>query len=57
MSCHTGGHRRHGGHHGCCCGFPRRFFSREEEKKRLEKYRDQLKSELTGVEEELKKMG
>jgi hypothetical protein len=57
MTCHTGGHRRHGGHHGCCCGFPRRFFSREEEKKKLEKYRDQLKNELAGVEEELKKMG
>ena len=57
MSCQTSGRGHHGGHHCCCCGFPRRFFSPQEEKKKLEKYRDQLKNELAGVEEELKKMG
>jgi hypothetical protein len=40
----------------CCC-FPRRFVSSAEEKERLERYREQLKKELAGVEEELKKMG
>lgn len=53
---------RRGGPHGvgfhgswCCC-FPRRFISSAEEKERLERYSEQLKNELAGVEEQLKKM-
>jgi len=39
----------------CGCGLSfRRFFSAGEELKCLENYRDQLKKELTGVEEHLK---
>jgi hypothetical protein len=41
---------------GCCCCPPRHFVGSRERKERLEKYRDQLKNELEGVEEELKKM-
>jgi hypothetical protein len=44
------------GHQGCCCCFPRRYYSAQEEKERLQRYRDQLKKELAGVEEQLKKM-
>jgi hypothetical protein len=39
----------------CCC-FPRQFVSQQEHKEQLEKYREQLKNELGGVEEALKKM-
>ena len=43
---------------GCCecgCGSSfRRFFSSEEERECLETYRDQLKKELAGVEEQIK---
>ena len=39
---------------GCGPGF-RRFFSTQEERERLENYRDQLKKELAGVEERIKK--
>jgi len=39
---------------GCGCGpFPRRFFSKSEEKEWIENYRDQLKSELAAVEEQI----
>jgi hypothetical protein len=41
----------------CCCYPPRHFVGSREKKERLEKYRDQLKNELEGVEEELEKMG
>jgi len=46
-----------GAHQPCCICFPRRFVSSAEEKERLERYREQLKKELAGVEEQLKKMG
>ena len=40
---------------GCGCGSSfRSFFSAKEEQERLEKYRDQLKKELAGVEECIK---
>jgi len=58
-----GGHSPHdmpfhmGRHHPWCLCFPRRFISPAEEKERLQRYRDQLQNELTGVEEQLKKMG
>lgn len=38
---------------GCGTGF-RRFFTSREELERLENYRDQLKKELTAVEERIK---
>ena len=45
---------------GCCgCGcetFSRRFISQAEEKERLEGYANQLKKELTGVEERIKEL-
>lgn len=38
----------------CGCGpFFRRFVSAKEERERLEEYRDQLKNELTAIEEHL----
>jgi hypothetical protein len=54
---HHGGPYRMGSHHSWCCCFPRRFISSGEEKERLERYREQLKKELAGVEERLKEMG
>ena len=37
---------------GCGCGQPfRHFRTKEEEKEMLEKYRDQLKQEIAGLEE------
>jgi hypothetical protein len=46
------------GHGGCCCGgfFRRLYISREEERDWIEKYRDELKKELIGVEERLKEL-
>jgi len=38
---------------GCCCGLPRHFMTKAERREALESYRDQLKNELTGVEERL----
>jgi hypothetical protein len=40
---------------GCGCG-ERRFLSRKEKVEMLEEYRESLKCELEGVEEELKKL-
>jgi glutathione S-transferase len=43
----------------CSCGgefFHRLYFSHEEEREWLEKYRDELKKELAGVEERLKEL-
>lgn len=57
--CQQGANQRTGGVLGCTCGccgcgpFFRRFISVEEEIERLEKYRDQLKRELQGVEERI----
>ncbi len=59
--CQPGGGQRSfgawGSNCGCCgcgCGpFSRRFISAKEEQERLEEYRDQLKSELAGVEEHI----
>lgn len=44
----------HYGRHGMCCCHERMFFGRKERKEMLEKYRESLKKELDGVEEELK---
>ena len=55
-----------GGEHGahkavasqCCCHGPsRHFITKAERKEALEQYKDQLKKELTGVEEHLQEMG
>jgi hypothetical protein len=52
--------RRGLGNCDCGCGgggfFHRLYISRDEERERLEKYRDELKKELTGVEERLKEL-
>lgn len=61
--CHEPGHNSSAEHHGsghsggrdaCCCGHS--LLSREERISMLEKYRNSLKSELEGVEEELKRL-
>lgn len=36
-----------------CCGPTRHFISKAERREALEQYKDQLKKELTGVEEHL----
>jgi hypothetical protein len=44
---------------GCCCGcgtFPRRFFAAKEKEDRLQKYADELKKELAGVEEHIREL-
>ena len=42
---------------GCGCGtFIRRFISTKEELERLERYRDQLKDEIAGVEERIREL-
>jgi hypothetical protein len=45
---------------GCgCCGagtFARRFISPKEEREALEAYRDELKKELAGLEEHMRKL-
>ncbi len=46
----------HGGAGGCC-GMTRQFMTKEERRESLEAYREELKKELTGVEEHLKDMG
>ena len=63
MQGHHGGHIGHEAHHkgmahgmcGCGCG-GRKFLSRKEKIEMLEDYRESLKNELEGVEEELKKL-
>ncbi len=63
MQGHHGKHAFHGiphggmihGMHGGCCG-GRRFLSRREKIEMLEEYRESLKNELEGVEEELKEL-
>lgn len=49
----------HHGHHGAgCCGIPqRRFMTKKEKHETLEKYRDQLRNELQGVEERISDLG
>jgi hypothetical protein len=42
------------GEAGGCCGMTRQFMTKEERRETLEAYREQLKKELTGVEEHLK---
>ncbi len=41
---------------GCCVPFERRFVSAKEERERLEKYRDELKKELAGVDQRMKEL-
>ena len=61
MQGHHAGHIGHGAHHRgmahgmCSCG-GRRFLSRKEKIEMLEEYRESLKSELEGVEEELNEL-
>jgi hypothetical protein len=60
---HHAGHIGHGAHggmaHGMCgCGCGgRRFLSKRERIEMLEEYKESLKNELEGVEEELKELG
>lgn len=41
---------------GCCKSFSRNFRSSKEEQELLNKYRDQLKKEIEGVEEHLERL-
>lgn len=46
----------------CCCpcgclSVPRHFLSRKEEREVLERYKEELKKELAGVEEQIKELG
>jgi len=50
------GQESHGhahGKHQACCRFQRQYITKDERKEALESYREQLKLELTGVEERL----
>ena len=49
-------HHRGGAYSMCCCSSGREFLSRKEKVEMLEEYRESLKSELEGVEEELQKL-
>ena len=49
--CSQEGHAH--GKHQACCGFHRQYITKDERREALEAYRDQLKLELTGVEERL----
>ncbi len=40
-----------------CCAVPRRFMTKVEKKEALEKYRDELRKELEGVEQRLQELG
>jgi hypothetical protein len=52
-----GAHHKGMGHDMCSCSFGgRRFLSRKEKVEMLEEYRESLKNELEGVEEELKEL-
>lgn len=46
----------HSGEHGMCGCVGRRFLSKKERVEMLEEYRESLKCELEGVEEELKRL-
>ncbi len=55
--CHPGSSEKIRRHVESCCsgqGFSRRFVSKREEMEKLEKYRDQLKNELEGLDEFIK---
>ncbi len=59
--CHPGVHQRTFEAWGCNCGcgsgiFFRRFISKKEKKEILEDYKDQLKMELSGVEERIQEI-
>jgi len=61
MCCESGEHKSGFSHQrhtfGCCCGCGssfRRFMSAKEERERIEECKEQLKKELTAVEEHLK---
>ncbi len=52
----AGSHKAAASH--CCCHGPsRHFITKAERKEALEQYKDQLKKELTGVEEHLQDLG
>jgi len=40
----------------CCSTFPRRFRATKERQSALERYREELKSELAGVEERIQEL-
>ncbi|HDL84949.1 MAG TPA: hypothetical protein ENH11_01230 [Candidatus Acetothermia bacterium] len=48
----------HRAHHEstACCGMSRRFMTKAERREALESYRDQLKNELAGAEEQLEEL-
>jgi hypothetical protein len=62
MRRHHFGHVSHEAHHRgtahsmCCCSSGREFLSRKEKVEMLEEHRESLKSELEGVEEELREL-
>ena len=41
---------------GCCDSLPRRFITSKEKLEGLKKYKEELKNELTGVDERLKEL-
>jgi len=49
-----GGHSHGHGHGFCCFPHTRHFLSRKEKKENLERYREQLKKEIDGIDEHLK---
>ncbi|MFC2078636.1 hypothetical protein ACFLSZ_01495 [Candidatus Bipolaricaulota bacterium] len=55
--CCCGDERGHKAVASHCCGPTRRFISKAERREGLEKYIDQLKKELAGVEERLQDLG
>jgi len=62
MCCEPPRHHRHGHAFGggeCCCGqvVNRRFLSKKERLERLEKYKEELESELAGLKEEIERLG
>jgi predicted N-acyltransferase len=52
-----GGAHKAAASHCCCHGPSRHFITKAERREALEQYKDQLKKELTGVEEHLQELG
>lgn len=60
MCCLPRHHQSVAGPYACYCGcmpVRRSFISSQEERDRLAKYKEELKKELTGVEERIKELG
>ena len=52
-------HEKKMSHAGCCCGcgqIPRHFVSKKEKEETLQKYIEELKSEIAGVEEKIQEL-